>query len=120
MDFASWLTTHVTGDIPAEVVAFNFNLYEGIREGEYQVQLVGCASYDSDDDDWACDTRYSTGEDLYTFTSGDWGQALRDFLNMAEAYIAEAPADNRLVLANYVTAGFVDGDLVVIAERKRM
>ncbi len=116
MNFASWLKVHLAEGIPAEVVAFNFNLYESGTEGEYDVQLVGCASYDPEDPDWACDARYSTGEDLYTFTSGEWEEALEEFLRMVKDYLAAASADDRLARARYLTAGFVDGDLEVIRE----
>ncbi len=116
MNFETWLNGHLADDIPAEVIAFNFNLYESREEGQYEVQLVGCAAYDPDDSDWACDTVYSTEEDLYTFTSGEWEEALEDFLATVKEYLANAPADSRLARVPYITAGFVDGDLEVIKE----
>ncbi len=116
MDFKAWLDGHLSGDIPAEVVAFNFNLYERMEDGVYDVQLVGCTAYDPDDADWACDTVFSTEEELYTFRSGEWEEAMEDFLATVKEYLANASADNRLLMAQYLTAGFVDGDLEVIRE----
>lgn len=117
MEFRKWLDQQLSGDIPESVIAFNFNMYEGETENEYQVQLVGCVSYDPDDDDWACDTTYSSGEDLYIFSSDDWEEALQTLIATVKDYLNTCEMPNRLKQAELVAAGFVDGDLEIILQK---
>ena len=114
MEFQTWLERQLNKPIPAEVVAFNFNLYEDDEE-EFDVQIVGCPSYDADDSDWACDAIFSSEEDLFHFESEDWETALEDFQAILENYLASG-AKNALTDSKYIAMGFVDGDLIPIRE----
>ena len=114
MKFEKWLKKHLEGDIPESIVAFNFNLYECSDEKMYDVQLVGSSTYNIDNDDWACNTEFSTGEDVFTFSSNDWEAALDMFMIMIRDFMA-TNKNNRLIDAEYVTAGFVDGDLNIVS-----
>ena len=114
MEFQTWLDTQLEKPIPAEVIAFNFNLYEDDEE-EFDVQIVGCPSYDADDSDWACDAIFSSEEDLFHFKSEDWETALEDFQAILEGYLASG-AKNALTDSKYIAMGFVDGDLIPIRE----
>ena len=67
-----------------------------------------CAAYDREDPDWACEDIFSTGEELFGFSSEDWEAALDLMLET----MSEAIADGILPDAiEYVAVGFVDGDL---------
>ena len=114
MEFQTWLEKQLEKPIPAEVIAFNFNLYEDDEE-EFDVQIVGCSSYDADDSDWACDAIFSSEEDLFHFKSEDWETALEDFQAILEGYLASG-AKNALTDSKYIAMGFVDGDLIPIRE----
>ena len=108
-ELISWLTPHLQS-LPAEAKALCLNLYEGEEDGEYDAQLVACATYDREDPDWACPDNelYTTGEELFGFTAEDWEAAL----NLMLETLSEAVAEGILPEAiEYVAAGFVDGDL---------
>ena len=103
----TWLKPHLIA-LPAEAKALCLNLYEGEEDGEYDAQLVACAAYDREDPDWACEDIFSTGEELFGFSSEDWEAALDLMLET----MSEAIADGILPDAiEYVAVGFVDGDL---------
>ena len=51
-----------TSCLPADIVAFNFGLFE--TENGYGIYLIGSKSYDEQDDDWACDIDFEP-EDKY-------------------------------------------------------
>ena len=103
----TWLKPHLIA-LPAEAKALCLNLYESEEEGEFDAQLVACAAYDREDPDWACEDIFSTGEELFGFSSEDWEAALDLMLET----MSEAIADGILPDAiEYVAVGFVDGDL---------
>lgn len=106
-ELITWLTPHLQA-LPAEAKALCLNLYESEEEGEFDAQLVACAAYDREDPDWACEDIFSTGEELFGFSSEDWEAALDLMLET----MSEAIADGILPDAiEYVAVGFVDGDL---------
>jgi len=108
-ELISWLTPHLQS-LPAEAKALCLNLYEGEEDGEFDAQLVACATCDREDPDWACPDNelYTTGEELFGFTAEDWEAALDLMLET----LGEAVADGILPDAiEYVATGFVDGDL---------
>ena len=43
--------------LPQNIVALNFNLYEG----PYALDLIGSATYDESDEDWACNEDFIPG-----------------------------------------------------------
>ena len=96
------------------MIAFNFNLYEGKLKNHYMAELTGCERYCVDDDDWACETVYSSGKSLYEFTAESWENALEKFTKLVKTYLDLCDASNRLKQAKWITAGFTDGNLVVI------
>ena len=106
-ELITWLTPHLQA-LHAEAKSLCLNLYESEEEGEFDAQLVACAAYDREDPDWACEDIYSTGEELFGFSSEDWEAALDLMLET----MSEAIADGILPDAiEYVAVGFVDGDL---------
>lgn len=114
MSFKEWLKTKLSSELSKDLIAYNFNLYENDTDVKYDVQLVGSMSYDVNDDDWACNICYSSGEDIFSFDSVDWETALDDFITMAKEAVN---GDWKSVfgdMVEYVSAGFVDGDLVGI------
>ena len=106
-ELITWLTPQLQA-LPAEAKSLCLNLYESEEEGEFDAQLVACAAYDREDPDWACEDIFSTGEELFGFSSEDWEAALDLMLET----MSEAIADGILPDAiEYVAVGFVDGDL---------
>ena len=104
-------------NIPSDLIAFNFNLYEDEIENQYNVELIGCKEYDKDNDDWACTPDYSTGENnMYAFSADGWEEALDLCVKLIRDYLQTCSVPNQLTKAAYITAGFVDGDLEVIRD----
>ena len=117
MEFKTWLEKQLSGQIPSDVVAFNFNLYESDLENQFDAQLIGCKKYDLQNDDWACFPDYSSGEDLYHFSADGWEEALEFFIMLVKEYLKSCGTHSKLKTAEYISAGFVDGDLEVIEHK---
>ena len=109
--FSNWINAQLSC-LPDEVKALNFNLYETEDDTKFEAELVGCVSYEEEDEDWACDTIYSSEDNVYCFCSENWEKALEYFVNLVQLSILK---DVKLPsTVEYVTAGFIDGDLDVI------
>ena len=106
-ELITWLTPHLQA-LPAEAKSLCLNLYESEEEGEFDAQLVACAAYDREDPDWACEDIYSTGEELFGFSSEDWEAALDLMLETMGKAVADGILPDAI---EYVAVGFVDGDL---------
>ena len=106
-ELITWLTPHLQA-LPAEAKALCLNLYESEEEGEFDAQLVACAAYDREVPDWACEDIYSTGEELFGFSSEDWEAALDLMLETMGKAVADGILPDAI---EYVAVGFVDGDL---------
>ena len=63
-DFSTWLDKHLSNDLPVGIVAVNINLYEG-AEQTYDVELIGCSSFDENDEERVCDEKISAIYFLY-------------------------------------------------------
>ena len=65
-DVANWIDSILNTDIPDNIVAFCFNLYEE-DEGNYSMELVGTDWFDLEDEDWACNeiTDFDSRENRY-------------------------------------------------------
>jgi hypothetical protein len=111
--FASWLDGWLAQPVPQNIVAFSVNLYEGT--GTFDVQLSGNTSYDSDDQSWACNPAYTTGESLFSvprdFVSNEWERALDLILAFVKEYLKTGRHGYVLKGRSAVAVGFVDGDL---------
>ena len=116
-DFSSWLDKHLSKDLPAYIVAINFNLYESAQQ-TYDVEFVGCASFDENDEDWACDEVFSTREDLFSIPRTDniagWEQGLSFATTLVKKYLAEGRYADKLKGCKAVGVGFVDGNIEII------
>lgn len=112
MEFKKWLDAQLKKDIPEDVIAINFNLYEEDEENVFAAQLVGCPGYDPDDDEWACDELFSSEEDLFYFEADGWEAAEELFGEILREYVDNNP--DKLADFEYIAYGFVDGDLIAL------
>ena len=125
IDFYSWLDSALSEDIPGEVVGFAINLYES--PDCYEAELVGAPTFDSEDEDWACDDIFMS--ERFEFPSEtvleDWEPSpeLPSGWEAAQAMIAESVSNyisgasngaKKLRSAKGVGVGFVDGNLTLI------
>jgi len=121
LDFSSWLDKHLSKDLPVGIVAINFNLYEG-AEQTYDVEFVGCCSFDENNEDWACDEVFTTKDDLFFIPQTDdiaqWKQGLSFAVTLVRKYLAEGKYADKLKSYKAVCVGFVDGNIEIIHRTK--
>lgn len=114
--FEKWMNSLLAEHTGEGIVAYNFNIYEGEEEGDYDLQLIGASMYDAEDDDWACSEVYSSGEDIFSYEAEDWEAGLDVCIDLVKQYLEQGKYADVLKKGKVVTTGFVDGDLELIYE----
>ena len=59
IDFFNWLDAALCKELPGNVEAINFNLYEDGGD-KWSAELVGTSTFDESSSDWACHEVYTT------------------------------------------------------------
>ena len=116
---SQWIDTVLNTDIPENVVAFCFNLYE---EGgkAWSIELIGSDRFDLMDEDWACSeiTDFNSRQNLYMWEKDcTWEEALESAIKELTAYLQTGKHGEVLKSRTAVGAGFVDGDLHILYHR---
>ena len=115
--FFEWLDAVLKVELPSEVKAINFNLYED-AENIWSVELVGTSEFDEKDDDWACCEVFSTRENPFAIEQeGDWQVVEEIFGEWISDYIANGKLSEKMKQYEAVGMGFVDGDLTILFKR---
>lgn len=119
-DFSKWLGGNLE-QLPPDVVAVNFNLYEGSND-TYDIQLIGTDTFDEEDEDWACGEIFTTGEDVFSIPRtdeiADWEDGLSYITKMIENYLENGKYANVLKGLQAIGIGFVDGDMEILYQGK--
>ena len=119
-DFSKWLEKYLQ-QLPSEVIAVNFNLYEGSNQ-TYDIQLIGTDEFDETDEDWVCGEIFTTGEDIFFIPRikdvVDWEDGLSLIIKMVEEYLSSGRCAYILKKLQAVGVGFVDGDIEIIYQAK--
>ena len=94
-----------------DVVAFSFNLGE-----PWSIEVVGCGSYDEDDEDWATDEIFRPETDPLELpereAGDDWESVLKFANALVGSYLARpSTGSSTLKSASAVAVGFVDGEI---------
>lgn len=99
--------------LPQNIVALNFNLYEG----PYALDLIGSATYDESDEDWACNEDFIPKlrrcPSLGIPDDKSWEEVLKIVESILKDLIREMP-DIELFKVQHIAVGFVDGNLIII------
>lgn len=102
-----------TDKLPSDIVALNFNLYEG----PYAIDMIGSASFDEEDDDWACDKDFEPTQRLCPCLglSDDlkWEEVLEMIVSILKDLVDEL-SDLKIFQVEHIAVGFDDGDLTII------
>ena len=118
--FSKWLDGNLQ-QLPSDVVAVNFNLYEGSNK-TYDIQLIGTDTFDKEDEDWACEEIFTTGEDVFLIPRTDdiknWEDGLSFITKIIEKYLQDGEFANILQGLQGVGVGFVDGDIEILHQAK--
>ena len=118
--FFDWLDKYLTKDLSTDILAVNFNLYEGVEKSEeiYFIELVGCNVFDETNEDWACKGVSFTGKDFFiiskTSVIAHWEKGLIYITNLAKNYLDNGKHANKLKSLTAVGIGFVDGNINII------
>lgn len=113
---SNWLDTVLEQNIPKDVIAFGFNLYED-EDSQWSVELIGTGSFDTKDDDWCCDeiTDFGTREDPFSWKQqANWDDILKEITDSLKKYLKYGRYADILKSKKGIGVGFVDGDLEII------
>lgn len=61
-----WIDSIFENTIPNEVVGIAFNLYED-ETNQWSIEMIGSASFDVEDPDWACDEVFDTRDNTLSW-----------------------------------------------------
>ena len=114
---SDWIDNILNTDIPDDVAAFCFNLYEeGI--GSWSMELIGSGRFDSEDPDWPCDeiTDFGSRKNLYEWEMDySWEDALAHVVGELKEYLSNGKYAELLKSRSGIGVGFVDGDLEILS-----
>ena len=115
-DFAKWLDGVFEREIPDDVVALSFNIYEDGKR-RWSVEVVGTSSFDKNGEDWACDetTDFETREEPFAWKEkASWKNVASAVAEAVRNYLEVGSCADKLKALRGVATGFVDGDLKLV------
>ena len=113
-DFEKWVDTALSVELPENIEAFCFNLYEK-GNNVYAVEIIGSPSFDETDEDWACDEVFNNrGYPLCWKSDKSWEGVLEDTVALVKRYLKEGKYASLLLIKKGVGVGFVDGNIELL------
>lgn len=117
MNIEKWIDEILKNDLPKQVVAIAFNLYEDAKN-HWSIEMVGTNCFDIEDSDWACEEIFNTRDDAISWTQeADWNEILQETCNGINQYIRKGKYSEKLKAYQGVGVGFVDGDITIIYQK---
>ena len=116
MNISNWIDNMLNADIPDNIVAFCFNLYEE-GDGNWSMELVGSDWFDLENEDWACNeiTDFGSRKNLYKWKMNcGWEDARSYMVNELTEYLADGKHSELLKSSIGVGVGFVDGNIEIL------
>ncbi len=113
---AAWLDDVLKQNIPDEVAAFCFNLYDD-GDNSWSMELIGTERFDENDTDWPCDevTDFGTREGLLAWNrETEWDVVLEEMSAILKQYLESGEYAGILKSKAGVGIGFVDGDVELL------
>jgi hypothetical protein len=112
--FEKWIDDSLSTELPEEIEAFCFNLYED-GENEWSVEIVGTNSFDKNDPDWACNEIFDNRDNLLGWESEDsYEDVLMTVKSLLKSYLRNGKYQALLKSKKGIGIGFVDGDLELL------
>lgn len=115
-ELSKWLDNALEAEIPDEVIAFGFNLYDD-GDCRWSMELVGASEFDADDDDWLCNevTDFDTRDNPFRWEKeAEWEEILADVINALKEYLDDGKYADILKAKAGIGIGFVDGDVEIL------
>lgn len=116
---SDWIDSILNTDIPDDVKAFCFNLYEE-GNGSWSMELVCVGRFDPEDEDWPCDevTDFGSRNNSYKWEMEvSWKEALAYAVKELKTYLKSGKYAELLKSKNGVGVGFVDGNIEIIVNQ---
>ena len=99
---------------PDDVVDFSFNLNEDANKS-LTLELIGASSFDTTDNDWACDEVFTTRDKPLTWNDNkEWQDVQTVTVKMIKDYLEKGKYGKVLKGRQGLAVGFVDGDLTLL------
>jgi hypothetical protein len=115
MELEQWLSNICKTEAPDKsIVAYWFGIFESET---YMLYLVGSNSYDSNDDDWACNTDFVPKHKYFALVNEDykdldWEDLLMKVKSKLVDFMKSTTFQNSFFAeATAIAVGFDDGDL---------
>jgi len=122
--FRKWLDLVFSADVPDDVVAYSFNLFECADEsnGKFGIEFVGAGSFDPDNEDWACDQVWSPQQRAISipieYSGVSWEECLDNMKQLIQKLLDESSdITGKLKRKAGIGLGFVDGDLELLWQK---
>lgn len=115
-----WLNSVLKSEIPDDVVALSFNLYDDGKD-MWSIEVVGTSSFDEKDLDWACDevTDFGTRDNPFKWKEkAEWETVIAKFKDALKQYLWTSVYAGKIKELRGVGIGFVDGDLELLYVNK--
>ena len=113
-ELETWLNKVMQMTIPDDVVAFCFNLYEDVNRC-WTLELIGASSFDTTNNDWACDEVFTTRDKPLTWNDNkEWQDVLMMIKRLLKDYLEKGKYGNVLKERKGLAVGFTDGDLTLL------
>jgi hypothetical protein len=119
-EFNEWLRGSLAQPVPTTVKAFSFNLFELPESPEikFGIELIGSASFNENNSDWACDEIWEpTARRIFipkSFSGSSWELCLTSIRALLLACLSSGVVAKKLKSSMGIGLGFVDGDLEVL------
>lgn len=120
-EFENWLDGGLNGNLPINIKAYSFNLFEpALEEGvKFGIELIGAGEFYPHDPDWACDEVWEPKQRRLLipieYSGENWEYCLDA---MQKLVVKTLSQDNKITKklkdSSGVGIGFVDGDLNVV------
>lgn len=109
-----WLNEIISAELPEEIVALNFNLYQD-SDNEWSLELVGTESFDKEDEDWTCDEIFTTRDNTLAWSEeAEWEEILEEIIENLKEYLERGKYADLLKEYQGIGVGFVDGDIEIL------
>ena len=117
---SNWIDTILKTDMPDNVVAVCFNLYEE-GGGEWSMELVGSDRFDLEDEDWPCYeiTNFNSRKNPYKWEMEySWEEALAYMVKELRKYLENGKYAELIKSRTGVGVGFVDGNIEILYSKR--
>ena len=117
IDFFNWLDAALCKELPGNVEAINFNLYEDGGD-KWSAELAGTSTCDESSADRACTEVYSTRDmPCVLMKESDWKTVESLFVFLLKKYLDGGKYASALKKYRAVGVDFVDGDLHILYKK---